>query len=106
MGSGLEIAATIELEVAVLKNQILNEPWVLFDDVVYVSESGETMEIALAQCCQKMNRALQHLLHCNEAEAGILMGLSGNSKVCQVVNDKTTMRFGMPYSIWKGNRTQ
>ncbi|HHT25499.1 MAG TPA: acetamidase [Clostridiaceae bacterium] len=92
MGSGLEIAGEVEVRVEVVKDKKLPTPFIETEDKVITLASRETMEEAGDLVIRNMAQLLTEKTALSLEEAGILLSMAGNLKVCQVVNPNKTMR--------------
>lgn len=92
MGSGLEIAGEVEVRVEVIKDKKLPTPFVETQDKYITLASRPTMEEASDLAILNMANLLVEKTDLNFEEAGMLLSLAGNLRVCQVVDPNMTMR--------------
>jgi amidase len=99
MGSGLEIAGEIEVEVEVLKETKLPLPFVETAELYVTLASRETMEEASKVALNNMVDFIQNKTDLTFNQAGMLLSLAGDLKVSQAVNPNKTMRVELKKSI-------
>lgn len=99
MGSGLEIAGEIEVEVEVLKETKLPLPFVETAELYATLASRETMEEASKVALNNMVDFIQNKTDLTFNQAGMLLSLAGDLKVSQAVNPNKTMRVELKKSI-------
>lgn len=92
MGSGLEVAGEVEVQVEVLKNAKLPLPFVETAELYATLASRETMEEASELALNQMVQFLQEKVGFTFNQAGMFLSLAGNLKVSQSVNPNKTMR--------------
>jgi len=92
MGSGLEVAGEIEVQVEVLKDSDLPLPFVETDEIYATLASRETMEEASKVALDHMVELIQAKTDLTFNQAGMLLSIAGDLKVSQVVNPNKTMR--------------
>lgn len=96
---GVEIAGSIVVRVSVIKDCALPTPFLLTQDLAMAICSAETADEAGDAATLAMHRFLIHELGMDAHEAGMLLSVAGNLRVCQVVDPKKTMRMEIPRSI-------
>lgn len=96
MGTGVEIAAKIQVTVDLVKNCNLTQPLLEADGLVYSIASADTMETAAKEAAKAMRDMAAKKLQINADTAGMLLSAVGNLEICQIVDPKVTVRFGLP----------
>lgn len=92
MGSGLEIAGEVEVQVEVVKDNKRPLPFVETEDLYATLVSRETMEEASKLALDHMVEFVQIESDLTFNQAGMLLSIAGDLKVSQVVNPNKTMR--------------
>lgn len=92
MGSGLEVAGEIEVEVEVLKDANIPLPFIETDELYVTIGSRETMEEASQLALNNMVQFLQTKTDLTYNQAGMFLSIAGDLKVSQAVNPNKTMR--------------
>lgn len=92
MGAGLEIAGEVEVRVEVVKNRKLPTPFIETSEQVMTLASGESMEEAAERAIRNMADYLTQTTKLSLEEAGMLLSMAGDLRVCQIVNPNVTMR--------------
>ncbi len=92
MGSGLEVAGQIEVEVEVLKDANIPLPFIETDDLYVTLGSRGTMEEASQLALNNMVQFLQTKTDLTFNQAGMFLSIAGDLKVSQAVNPNKTMR--------------
>jgi len=95
-GTGIEIGATIDVLVEVIKGQMSQWPMVETEDFISVITSAPTLDEASEMAVKEMASYLAETLELPLPEATMLLGLAGDLKVCQIVNPLKTARFEFP----------
>lgn len=95
-GTGIEIGASIDVDIEVIKGQLCQWPMVETDDFISIITSAETLDEASEICVKEMASYLAKVLELPLPEATMLLGLAGDLKVCQIVNPLKTARFEFP----------
>ena len=99
--SGLEVPAKITLSFDVIKNQTIPMPMLENEESWSVIASEETVDEAIQSGTRAMFDFLKSKLDLKDHETAMLMSLTGNLEICQVVDPLKTVRFVMPKSIMK-----
>lgn len=99
--SGLEVPAKITLSFDVIKNQNIPMPMLENEESWSVIASEETVDEAIQSGTIAMFHFLKSKLDLTDHETAMLMSLTGNLEICQVVDPLKTVRFVMPKSIMK-----
>lgn len=95
MVTGIEIPAEITVTVDVIKKTTIPSPYLETDDTLYVIASDVDLEKAIYNVTKEMCRCVQHKTGLDFNDAGMLMSAVGNLEICQVVDPKRTVRFGI-----------
>lgn len=93
---GLEIPAKVTVKVTVLKDVDYPLPLLADEDHVMTVASAETLDEASSHALKKMHTFLVNELKMNNEEAGMLLSLVGDLKICQIVNPLKTSRMELP----------
>ncbi len=96
MVTGLEIPGEVTVRATVLKNQSLPLPMLIEGDSVMTIASAETLDEAAKAATINMHTFLTNELNMNWHEAGMLLSLVGNLRICQVVDPLLTARMEFP----------
>lgn len=96
---GLEIAGEVTIRVSVIKDKILPLPMLREGDHLMTIASAETLDLAAKQATIQMHRFLTNELGLEFNEAGMLLSLVGDLRICQVVDPLMTARMELPLSI-------
>ena len=96
---GVEIAGRIAVRVSVLKDCALPTPFLLAGDQAMTICSAKTADEACDAATLAMHRFLTGEVGMDGHEAGMLLSVAGNLRVCQVVDPKKTFRMEVPLSI-------
>lgn len=99
MGSGLEISGEVEVKVEVLKEFDYNLPLIETDNKWITIASRETMEEASDLAIYNMVDLITKNKSISLNQAGMLISIAGDLKVCQIVNPNVTMRVEMDKNI-------
>lgn len=92
MGSGMEIAGEVEVKVEVLKDFDYGLPLIETKDKWIALGSRKTMEEASDLAIKNMVDLIMKRTDLTMNQAGMLLSIAGNLKVCQVVDPNMTMR--------------
>ncbi len=92
MGAGLEIAGEVEVEVTVLKDFKYKLPMIETNDKWITLASRLTMEEASDLAINNMVDLILDKTDLTVNQAGMLLSMAGNLRVCQVVDPNMTMR--------------
>jgi amidase len=96
---GLEIAGEVTIRVSVIKDKILPLPLLREGEHLMTIASAETLDLAAKQATIQMHRFLTNELGLEFNEAGMLLSLVGDLRICQVVDPLMTARMELPLSI-------
>lgn len=92
MGAGLEIAGEVEVEVTVLKDFNYKLPLIETVDKWITLASRKTMEEASDLAIKNMVDLILDKTDLTVNQAGMLLSMVGNLRVCQIVDPNMTMR--------------
>ncbi len=93
---GLEIAGEVTVKVTVLKGAKLPLPMLVEGEHIITIASAETLDDAARMATIQMHQFLVKKLHLDSAEAGMLLSLVGDLRICQVVDPLMTARMEFP----------
>ena len=93
--SGLEVSGRVTVTVDVLKNVNLPTPMLRNAGHVMTLASHEDLDIAVDMATENMAKYLMTEKDMTLADAVILISLTGNVRICQVVDPKKTIRVEM-----------
>lgn len=96
---GVEIAGAVTVRVTALKNCGLPTPFLVNDEVFMSIFSAETLDEASVGATMSMHSFLMQELKMNEHEAGMLLSVVGNLRICQIVDPEKTCRMELPNHI-------
>lgn len=96
---GAEIAGKVTVRVSIVKDQKLPLPLLLTADKCICLASGESLDEAAENAVFAMRSLLIEKLGMEAQEAGMLMSLAGNLRICQAVNPMKTCRFELALDI-------
>lgn len=96
---GLEIGGEVTFKIDVVKNKSLPLPMVVDENTLSIIFSAKTLDQA-AESATKLSHAflIEHL-GMETHEAGQILSLVGNLRICQIVNNLRTARMEIPISI-------
>lgn len=95
---GIEIAAEITITVDVLTGVRLPLPMVVEGEHVMTIASEATLDEAAVTATEMMFDFIRHALHIDIHEAGMLLSIAGNLRICQIVDPLMTAR--MEFPLW------
>ena len=98
---GLEIGGRVTVRVTVVKDCTLPTPFLVNDDCAAAIYSEKTLEDANEGATMAMHGFLTRELGLTAHEAGMLLSIAGNLRICQVVDPLMTCRMEIPRSIAK-----
>lgn len=96
---GVEIPGEVDVKVTVLKNVNLPTPFLIDKDSLMTIASAPTLDEAAVECTRKMHRFLRERLNIENHEAGMLLSVAGDLRICQIVDPLMTARMEFPISI-------
>ena len=95
---GIEIAAEITITVDVLTGVRLPLPMVVEGEHVMTIASEATLDEAAVTATEMMFDFIRHALRIDMHEAGMLLSIAGNLRICQIVDPLMTAR--MEFPLW------
>ena len=98
---GLEIAGAVTVRVTVLKNCSLPTPFLINSEIAAAIYSAKTLDEASVGATMAMHGFLVSELGMNAHEAGMLLSIAGDLRICQVVDPEKTCRMEIPMDIAK-----
>lgn len=98
---GVEIAGKVTVKLTVLKNCKLPTPFLVNGELAMAIHSADTVDEACVGATMAMHGFLTGELGMNEHEAGMLLSVTGNLCICQVVDPEKTVRMEIPISVTK-----
>lgn len=96
---GVEIAGAVTVRVTALKNCALPTPFLVNADTFMSIFSALTVDEACVGATMSMHGFLMKELGLNEHEAGMLLSVVGNLRICQIVDPEKTCRMELPKNI-------
>ena len=96
---GVEIAGAVTVRVTVLKNCSLPTPFLVNNETAAAIYSAKTLDDAAEGATMAMHRFLTSGLGLNAHEAGMLLSIAGNLRICQIVDPEKTCRMEIPLEI-------
>lgn len=96
---GLEIPGEVEVKVDVVKGADLPVPVVAVDGQVMTVASAPTLDEAATDATLNMLRMITGHSTLDPQEAGMLMSLKGELRICQIVDPMKTARMEFPLEI-------
>nr|WP_263326437.1 acetamidase/formamidase family protein [Neobacillus sp. Marseille-Q6967] len=96
---GLEIPGEVTVKVDVIKGESLPLPMLVSEDRLITIASAETLDEAAKQATVNMHQFLVEQLGLPIDEAGMLLSLVGDLRICQVVDPLMTARMELPQWI-------
>jgi len=101
---GVEIAGAVTVKVTVVKNCGLPTPFLVNSEIAAAIYSAETLDDASIGATMAMHGFLMKELGMNAHEAGMLLSVAGDLRICQIVDPEKTCRMEIPVSILKAYR--
>ena len=98
---GVEIAGKITVRVSVVKDCELPTPFLLTEELAMTICSAKTADEAADLATLAMHGFLVREMGMDGHDAGMLLSIAGNLRVCQVVDPKKTFRMELPRSVTK-----
>ena len=96
---GVEIAGAVTVKVTVLKNCDLPTPFLVTPEIAAAIYSAKTLDDASVGATMAMHGFLTKELGMNAHEAGMLLSVVGDLRICQVVDPEKTCRMEIPRRI-------
>jgi amidase len=97
--SGAESRARVTVIIEVLKNKVINNPIVETDDCFATIAAEVTLDKAVETSVFDMADLISRTTPLKTEEIAMLLSISGNAQICQVVDPKKTARFVMPKEV-------
>ena len=98
---GLEIGGRVTVKVSAVKSSCLPTPFLVNSEIAAAIYSHETLEKASEGATMAMHRFLTQALGMDAHEAGMLLSMVGELRICQVVDPLMTCRMEVPNSLLK-----
>ena len=95
---GIETAARITVKIDVLKGLSLPLPMVKAGDHVMTIASAKTLDEAAVTATEMMHQFIHGALGMDLQEAGMLLSIMGDLRICQIVDPLMTVR--MEFPLW------
>jgi amidase len=95
---GIEIAAEITVKIQLLTGVSLPLPMVCAGEDVITIASEQTLDEAVVTATEMMHEFIQEALNMDLEEAGMLLSIVGNLRICQIVDPLMTVR--MEFPLW------
>lgn len=97
--SGAEIGALVDVQVEVIKNLTLSNPIIETDDAYYTIASAKTLDEAYQIAIENMFDILLPKCSLSKNDLVMLMSLTSDIEICQVVDPLKTIRFKVKKDI-------
>jgi amidase len=97
--SGAETRAKVTVAVDLLKGKKLNNPVVENAEFFATIAAEESLDKAVCTSAIDMYELLKNATQLRDEEIAMLLSLSGNVEICQVVDPKKTARFVVPKKV-------
>ena len=101
---GVEIAGAVTVKVSVVKNCGLPTPFLVDSQIAAAIYSAKTLDDASVGATMAMHGFLVKELGMNGHEAGMLLSIAGDLRICQIVDPEKTCRMEIPVSIAEAYR--
>lgn len=96
---GLEIGGSVQVKVEVVKSIELPTPMVVRDGIVSIIGVGETWDLAAQNVLKKIFFFIKDNVPYSAERTAMLLSLTGQLRVCQIVNQKITLRLELPIDV-------
>ena len=96
---GAEIAGEVTVRVSVVKGQPLPLPFLVDDAQAMTIHSAPSLDAAAQGATLSMRRFLTEQVKLPPHEAGMLLSLTGDLRICQAVDPNKTCRMELPLSL-------
>ena len=96
---GVEIAGAVTVRVSVLKDCALPTPFLVNSEIAAAIFSAKTADEACVGATMAMHAFLRNELGMNAHEAGMLLSIAGDLRICQIVDPEKTCRMEISRSI-------
>ena len=97
--SAAEVGGIVTVRVTVLKNCHLPTPFLVTDAIAAAIFSGKTLEDAARGATMAMHGFLTQELGMTSHEAGMLLSITGDLRICQMVDPLMTCRMELALDI-------
>ncbi|MGB7631764.1 MAG: acetamidase/formamidase family protein [Candidatus Deferrimicrobium sp.] len=98
-GTGVETEASVDLTVTLHKRRLLDGPVVATLEKTVFLSSGPTLDGAIRKALDRAIEAIALNCHLHEKDAYIVASVSGNIRICQVVNGNVTVGYEVPREV-------
>jgi amidase len=98
---GLEVPGRVTVRVTVRKDQALTQPLLQTEDRWMNIVSAPTLDTAAQLATEHMHEFLMTHTELDAEDAGMLLSLVGNLRICQIVDPQMTVRMEFPLSVMK-----
>lgn len=96
---GVEIAGRVTVRVTALHDCPLPTPFLATEMAFMTISSGDTLESAASDATLRMRTVLIDQVGMEEHEAGMLLSVTGDVRVCQMVDPQVTCRMEVPMAV-------
>ena len=96
---GVEIAGAVTVKVTVVKNCGLPTPFLVNNEIAAAIYSAESLDDAAVGATMSMHSFLTKELGMDAHEAGMLLSVTGDLRICQIVDPEKTCRMEIPRSV-------
>ena len=96
---GVEIAGAVTVKVTVVKNCGLPTPFLVNNEIAAAIYSAESLDDAAVGATMAMHSFLTKELGIDAHEAGMLLSVTGDLRICQIVDPEKTCRMEIPLKI-------
>ena len=104
-GTAVEMSANVHVTVDLVKGMNITDPMLETDDMLYSLVSDETMEKATKRASKNIRDLTSKKINLDDELTNMLCSLVGSLEICQIVDPKVTVRFGMPkWVLDKGSK--
>lgn len=100
-GGGAEVEARVKIRVSVIKGESYPCPMVLSEGFAMTVYSAVSLDDAADNAAKIMHKFIQKALGLSYQEAGMLLSLKGDLRICQVVDPAKTCRMEVPMEIFE-----
>lgn len=98
-GCGLEVSGEVTVKIDIIKNRILPLPILVQNNKLMTIATQTSIDDANKQAVVNMHKFLVNELEMDTNEAGLLISLAADLRVCQIVDPLKTARMELPISI-------
>jgi len=99
--TGIEIAGKVKVSVDIIKNKPLPSPMLFTDTHIMTIASHVDLDEAVNMAVLHMAEYLKEETAADMAEVAMLISLTGDVQICQVVDPKKTIRVAFPKSLFE-----